>query len=82
MCTLDHLMARPIDNPLTVEVKQGILQEVLLGTLIARLERFQSGPYADSRNAEALSHLKSAQQYLHARPLDRMARGVEGTHQV
>lgn len=58
----------------------GVTQEVLLAILIDRLECFQSGAYANEYNAEALAHVKAAMAALHRRTLERMSRGVEGTH--
>jgi hypothetical protein len=60
----------------------GVTQETLLTILIDRLEGFQSGQYASHLNAEALYHLQQAQKALQLRTKERMARGVEGTHQV
>lgn len=59
----------------------GVTHEALLAILIDRLEGFQSGLYACDANAAALYHLIRAQECLHARTKERMARGVEGTHQ-
>lgn len=60
----------------------GITQEVLLAILIDRLEGFQSGPYACPENAAALLHLMQARDSLHDRTKARVARGVEGTHDL
>ena len=60
----------------------GLTHEVLLAILIDRLEGFQSGPFAHGYNADALKSLKSAMASLKQRTLDRVARGVEGTHTV
>lgn len=58
----------------------GITQEVLLAILIDRLEGFQRGPYACHDNQMALDALQTARLFLHKRTMDRLARGVEGTH--
>jgi hypothetical protein len=58
----------------------GITQEVLLAIIIDRLESFQKGQFACRENAIALTHLETAKLWLFKRTLDRMARGVEGTH--
>ena len=58
----------------------GITQEVLLAILIDRLQSFQKGPYACRENAIALTHLETAKLWLFSRTLERMQRGVEGTH--
>ena len=59
----------------------GVTHEALLAILIDRLQGFQSGPYAGRENAIALTHLQDAQHWLQHRTRERMARGVEGTHQ-
>lgn len=60
----------------------GITHEVLLAVLIDRLQGFQGGPYACRENAIALTKLEEALLWLNKRTLQRVARGVEGTHQV
>lgn len=60
----------------------GITHEALLTILIDRLRSFQAGPYKGRENAIALTHLEDAQHWLHARTRERMARNVEGTHNV
>lgn len=60
----------------------GVTQEVLLAIVADRLQAFQAGPYACAENAEALRHVEAAQEALLSRTRARMARGVEGTHQV
>lgn len=60
----------------------GITHEILLAILIDRLEHFQAGPYACQENAEALSLLEGASFWLKERTRKRMARNVEGTHNV
>lgn len=60
----------------------GITHEVLLEILADRLRGFQSGPYACKANACALTHIEEAQHWLQQRTLERMRRGVEGTHKV
>jgi hypothetical protein len=60
----------------------GITQEVLLAILVDRLRGFQSSPYACRENAIALTKLEEAAHWLHSRTRARVARGVEGTHQV
>lgn len=56
----------------------GITQEVLIAICIDRLKAFQAGPYSCRENALALTKLEEAQQWLHSRTRDRMARDVEG----
>lgn len=60
----------------------GITHEVLIAVLCDRLRGFQSGPYACKANEQALTHLEEAMHWLQQRTLDRMRRGVEGTHIV
>lgn len=60
----------------------GVTHEALLAILIDRLQAFQNGPFANSYNATALSHLEDAQSALLERTRERMARNVEGTHAV
>jgi hypothetical protein len=58
----------------------GLTHEVLLAIVADRLKGFQAGPYASNDNAIALEHVEQAMRWLHRRTLERMARGVEGTH--
>ena len=60
----------------------GITHEALLAVLCDRLRGFQKGPYACKANACALTHLEEAQHWLQQRTIERMRRGVEGTHTV
>lgn len=60
----------------------GLTHEVLLAILADRLRGFQSGQYACKANACALTHIEEAQHWLQQRTLERMRRGVEGTHKV
>ena len=60
----------------------GITHEVLLAILADRLRYFQKGPYASRYNALALTHIEDAQNWLNRRTLERMRRGVEGTHAI
>jgi hypothetical protein len=48
--------------------------------LIDRLESFQRGDFAGRDNAIALTKLDEARLWLHKRTMDRVSRGVEGTH--
>lgn len=58
----------------------GNTQEALLAVLIDRLEGFQAGPYKCHDNQLALDAIQTARLFLHKRTLDRLGRGVEGTH--
>jgi hypothetical protein len=59
----------------------GITQEAIIAICIDRLEGFQKGPFACRENALALTKLQEAQMWLQKRTLERVARGVEGTHE-
>jgi len=58
----------------------GVTHEALLAIVIDRLRSFQAGPYACGANAIALSSLEEALRQLQKRTVERIARGVEGTH--
>ena len=60
----------------------GVTHEVLLAIVADRLRSFQQGPYACKANACALTHIEEAMHWLQQRTLERMRRGVEGTHVV
>lgn len=60
----------------------GVTHEALLAILADRLQAFQDGPFANEFNASALDHIRKAMGALKARTLERMQRGVEGTHQL
>ena len=60
----------------------GISNESLLAIVEDRLLGFQSGQYACRENAIALTKLQESMLWLQKRTRDRIARGVEGTHQV
>jgi hypothetical protein len=60
----------------------GLTPEVLLSIVADRLRSFQDGPYNCKANACALTHIEEAQHWLQQRTLERMRRGVEGTHEV
>lgn len=60
----------------------GITHEVLLAIVADRLRSFQKGPFACKANACALTHIEEAQHWLQQRTLERMRRGVEGSHVV
>jgi hypothetical protein len=59
----------------------GLTHESLLAIIIDRLQGFQSGQYACRENAIALTKIQEAQMWLQKRTRDRLARGVEGTHE-
>jgi hypothetical protein len=68
----------PIQTPADMN---GVTNETLLAVVIDRLRGFQDGKYACRENAIALTHIEDALMWLQKRTRDRMARGVEGTHQ-
>jgi len=72
------------NGPISVDGNgvNGITHEALLAILADRLRGFQAGPYACKANACALTHIEEAQHWLQQRTLERMRRGVEGTHTV
>jgi hypothetical protein len=59
----------------------GATHEALLAIVEDRLKSFQAGPYACRENAIALTKIQEAMHWLHHRTRERLARGVEGTHQ-
>lgn len=69
------------NGPIATAGVNGVTHEALLAIVIDRLEAFQGGPFANEYNAAALAHLQSAQSCLLDRTRERMARGVEGTHE-
>lgn len=60
----------------------GVTNEALLAVVEDRLKGFQSGPFACRENAVALTKIQEALMWLHKRTMDRLQRGVEGTHTV
>ncbi len=70
------------NGPIPENGVNGITQEVLLEIVADRLRCFQAGPYACKANACALTHIEEAQHWLQQRTIERMRRGVEGTHIV
>lgn len=60
----------------------GISNEALLAVLEDRLRGFHEGPFACDENYLALQNVRNAMAILQLRTRQRMARGVEGTHQL
>lgn len=60
----------------------GLTHEALLAIVADRLKSFQAGPYACKANEQALMFVMSALFHLQGRTRERIARQVEGTHQV
>lgn len=69
------------NGPINEAGVNGLTHEVLLAIVADRLRSFQAGPYACKANEQALTHIEEAQHWLQSRTLERMRRGVEGTHQ-
>lgn len=69
------------NGPIQESGVNGISGEALLAVVEDRLKCFQKGPYKSRENALALTHIQEAMMWLHYRTRERMARGVEGTHQ-
>ena len=60
----------------------GVTHEALLAIVADRLRSFQAGQFACKANACALTKIEEAQHWLQQRTIERMRRGVEGTHTV
>jgi hypothetical protein len=70
------------NGPIQESGVNGISGEALMAVQIDRLRSFQEGPYKCRENALALTALEESLMWLQSRTRKRMARGVEGTHQV
>ena len=70
------------NGPIPESGVNGVTHEVLLAIVADRLRSFQAGPYSCKANACALTHIEEAQHWLQQRTLERMRRGVEGSHIV
>ena len=70
------------NGPIKEAGVNGLTHEVLLAIVADRLRSFQAGPFACKANACALTHIEEAMHWLQQRTLERMRRGVEGTHQA
>ena len=72
------------DGPISADGNgvNGVTHEVLLAIVADRLRGFQKGPYSCKANACALTHIEEAMHWLQQRTIERMRRGVEGTHTV
>lgn len=69
------------NGPIKESGVNGLTHEALLAIVEDRLIGFQSGQYACRENAVALTKIQEAQMWLQKRTRDRLARGVEGTHE-
>lgn len=70
------------NGPINEVGVNGLTHEALLAIIVDRLQCFQKGNYACRENAIALTKIEEAVLWLQKRTLDRMRRGVEGTHKV
>ena len=68
------------NGPINEAGVNGLTQEALLAIVADRLRSFQKGPFSCKANACALTHIEEAQHWLQQRTIERMRRGVEGTH--
>lgn len=69
------------NGPIKEAGVNGITNETLLTIVLDRLRGFQGGRFACEANERAYVHLEEALTVLKERTRDRVARGVEGTHQ-
>lgn len=60
----------------------GLTNELMLVTVLARLRAFQEGNTACRENALAITKIEEALHWLFARTRDRLRRGVEGRHEA
>lgn len=70
------------NGPIAEVGVNGVTHEALLAIVADRLRSFQKGPFSCKANACALTHIEEAQHWLQQRTIERMRRGVEGTHTV
>lgn len=70
------------NGPINEVGVNGVTHEVLLAIVADRLRSFQKGPFSCKANACALTHVEEAMHWLQQRTIERMRRGVEGTHTV
>jgi hypothetical protein len=70
------------NGPIAEVGVNGVTHEALLAIVADRLRSFQKGPYSCKANACALTHIEEAMHWLQQRTIERMRRGVEGTHKV
>ena len=86
----DVTLPGPGDRGVVIEFQKGAIKEAgangltheaLLAIIIDRLECFQNGPFKSEFNRRALHYARCCLQETQDRTRERMARGVEGTHQ-
>lgn len=73
-------IASGVENEMTT-VSEGTTNEAVLAMLIDRME-FLNEKMHSAYNDEAINHLKQALYALGKRTMERIERGVEGTHQA
>lgn len=70
------------NGPINEVGVNGVTHEALLAIVADRLRSFQKGQFSCKANACALTHIEEAQHWLQQRTIERMRRGVEGTHTI
>lgn len=70
------------NGPIQEEGINGITNEALLAVVAHRLEAWQAGKFACEKNQAALDLTRAAMGAMASRTKERIARQVEGTHQV
>ena len=69
-------------GPVAEACNNGTTIEAVIDALTNRLNGFQQGPFSNTYNAEAISHLQAAKSALERRTADRQKRGVEGLNRA
>lgn len=73
------------NGPLTVDGERlepnGAFVEDVIAVAVQRLEHYQDSEFRCRENALAITKLEEALHWLDHRTRDRVARGVEGTHE-
>ena len=70
------------NGPIAESGVNGVTGEAHIAIAIDRLRSFQNGPYKCRENAIALTHFEEGLMWLQRRTMERIKRGVEGTHAV
>jgi hypothetical protein len=79
--TIQFIHKEPTSIPGELKtISDGTTNESLLAVLIDRMN-FLNGKFPCRENAIAITNLEQALMWLEKRTRDRVARGVEGTHQ-
>lgn len=69
------------NGPIKEAGVNGITGEALIAIEIDRLRSYQNGPFKCRENAVAITHFEEGLMWLQRRTLERIKRGVEGTHE-